>query len=599
MTDASPLEIYAEEKQKHEAALAKHRQQQNLYGWLRLAIVMLTAVLAFYLFSISLLWGGFVVVVGLAAFLALVSIDADNNKKIAHLKILIAINQDELDVLAGRFHHRFDGSSFLPPQHAYAQDLDLLGTASLYQYINRSHSEQGRGRLAQNFLAPLPVENILERQEAVKELAPQYKWRQQMQAILAPTGLTTQTERHVKSWMQKPETEFQGGGWKVFINIYSAVMITLAGFAIFGLIPASIFFFLFILSLVFSGYLGRQAAGVNAELTGIVKEVNVMHQLLKWVEEKKFYASLLQQLQQSVSAGGIKAYGSIRELKALLDRFDLRFNWMLFLFLNGFLLWDVRQVRALHDWKKKNRQTLPLCYELVAEMEALNSLATLHFNQPSWTLPVFSKVHFTFSSTGLGHPLLAEQQRVCSDFNICGEARVALITGSNMAGKSTFLRSLGVNVVLAQMGAPVCAASFTLSPNKLMTSMRIADNLAESTSTFYAELKKLKTIIEAVNRKEPVFVLLDEILRGTNSLDKHTGSEALIRQLIRQKAVAVLATHDVALSALENEIPDAVTNYHFDVQVEGDELFFDYKLKPGVCTSLNASILMKKIGIDV
>jgi DNA mismatch repair ATPase MutS len=308
---------------------------------------------------------------------------------------------------------------------------------------------------------------------------------------------------------------------------------------------------------------------------------------------------LLQRLQQSVTQGEEKAYTKIRKLKSLLDRFDLRFNWFLFPFINGFLLWDVRQIIALNDWKQKNREQIPHWYDLIAQIEVINSLATIHFNCPEWTIPEFSNEHFILKAKTLGHPLIQPAQRVSSDFFLKGVAKVALVTGSNMAGKSTFLRSLGVNVVLAQLGAPVCATEFILSPNKLMSSMRIADNLAENTSTFYAELKKLKTIIEAVNRYEPVFILLDEILRGTNSLDKHTGSEALIRQLIKQKAVAVLATHDVELAKLENEFPEALENYHFDVQVEGEELYFDYKLKHGVCTSLNASILMKKIGIEI
>jgi DNA mismatch repair ATPase MutS len=180
-----------------------------------------------------------------------------------------------------------------------------------------------------------------------------------------------------------------------------------------------------------------------------------------------------------------------------------------------------------------------------------------------------------------------------------GKPKIGLITGSNMAGKSTFLRSLGVNIVLAQMGAPVCASHLLLSPAKLMSSMRIADNLAENTSTFYAELKKLKSIIEAVHRKEPLFILLDEILRGTNSMDRHKGSEALIHQLIKQHAVAILATHDLGLAKLEARHPRFIENYHFDVQVEGEELYFDYRLKQGICNSLNASILMRKIGIDL
>jgi DNA mismatch repair ATPase MutS len=168
-----------------------------------------------------------------------------------------------------------------------------------------------------------------------------------------------------------------------------------------------------------------------------------------------------------------------------------------------------------------------------------------------------------------------------------------------MAGKSTFLRSVGVNIVLAMTGSPVCAGTFTVSNMKVISSMRVNDNLEENTSTFYAELKKLKEVIEAVNRNEKVFLLLDEILRGTNSADRHTGSKALIKQLIHHNAVGLIATHDLELAKLADEFPLKLHNYHFDVQVAGDELYFDYKLKKGVCTSMNASLLMKKIGIEL
>jgi DNA mismatch repair ATPase MutS len=174
-----------------------------------------------------------------------------------------------------------------------------------------------------------------------------------------------------------------------------------------------------------------------------------------------------------------------------------------------------------------------------------------------------------------------------------------LITGSNMAGKSTFLRSIGVNIVLAMMGSPVCAKRLTVSPMKIMSSMRVSDNLEESTSTFYAELKKLKEIIDAVYENKKAFLLLDEILRGTNSADRHTGSKALIKQLIQHKAAGLIATHDLELAKLADEFPGSIHNYHFDVQVANDELYFDYKLKRGVCQSMNASILMKKIGIEL
>ncbi|MBK6380704.1 MAG: hypothetical protein IPF72_13805 [Chitinophagaceae bacterium] len=199
----------------------------------------------------------------------------------------------------------------------------------------------------------------------------------------------------------------------------------------------------------------------------------------------------------------------------------------------------------------------------------------------------------------IGHPLIQADTCVNNPLKIDHNGQLMLVTGSNMAGKSTYLRSIGVNTVLAMAGAPVCARYFCLSPVQVISSMRIADNLEENTSTFYAELKKLKTIIEKVNSNEKVFILLDEILRGTNSLDRHTGSAALIKQLIKHHAACIIATHDVELAKMKNEYPENILNYHFDVQVSNEELYFDYQLKEGVCTSLNASILMKKIGIEL
>ncbi len=235
----------------------------------------------------------------------------------------------------------------------------------------------------------------------------------------------------------------------------------------------------------------------------------------------------------------------------------------------------------------------------MGEFEAISSFATLHFNHPGWSFPVFKEEHFYIDGQEIGHPLINSAKRVNNSVNIENKGRVMIVTGSNMAGKSTYLRSIGINTILAMAGSVVCATAFTLSPVQLLTSMRIADNLEESTSTFYAELKKLKTVIDKVNNNEKVFILLDEILRGTNSYDRHTGAVALTKQLIKQNAAAIIATHDVELAKLKEEYPNNILNYHFDVQVNKQELYFDYRLKEGICTSLNASILMKKIGIEL
>jgi DNA mismatch repair ATPase MutS len=256
-------------------------------------------------------------------------------------------------------------------------------------------------------------------------------------------------------------------------------------------------------------------------------------------------------------------------------------------------------VLQLEKWKEENNKKIDHWFHTLAEFEALSSLGTLAFNHPGWTFPELNTEQPEFTAKELGHPLIDPKKSVVNSYSTIGKAQISIITGSNMAGKSTFLRSVGVNMVLACMGAPVNASHMKISPLKVMSSMRVKDNLEESTSTFYAELKKLKSIIDAVKRKEPVFILLDEILRGTNSHDRHTGSKALIRQLVHEEATGIIATHDLELASLENEFPASIHNFHFDVQIDGPELYFDYTLKKGICQSFNAAILMKKIGIEL
>jgi hypothetical protein len=600
MKEQVAISIYLQEKKEFEERLAKLKKKQNIFGWIRLSVIVITALVAFYLFNSAVLFGISAIVIGIALFLMIVSLDTGNNEKIENFRLLIRINQEEIDSINNHYEYKYDGQEFLPAEHDYAHDLDLFGKYSLYQLANRANSEQGKLLLATNFLNALPVAEIKQRHEALRELSPLYKWRQQLQAISLRTHITVATQKRTEEWLGNGQYIFNQGFWRTFITTYSIITVASAVAAAFDYLPSSVFSLLFVFYFFFSGFLSKRVIRAHHQLDRIVPEIDTLSEMIKWVEEQNFEAPLLKDLQESVRSGKTNAYSEIKELKTILNRFELKVrSTLVFLVINSFLLWDVRQMRALNEWKKKNSEKLPLWYDLIARFEVLNSLSTVHFNYPDWALPDFIDDYFHLNANDVGHPLIKQEKRVSSDFYIKGQGRIALITGSNMAGKSTFLRSLGVNIVLAQIGAPVCATSFVLSPNKLMSSMRIADNLAENTSTFYAELRKLKTIIEAVNRHEPVFILLDEILRGTNSLDKHTGSEALIRQLIKKGAVTVLATHDVALSKLENEYPGCLINYHFDVQVAGEELYFDYKLKHGVCTSLNASILMKKIGIEI
>lgn len=595
----NPTEFYNKRITELQQNLQQLYKKRSLLGWLRFAILTLTALLVYNIWGTDTAMVVVAIIAGLALFLFIVSKDTDNKETIENLETLVTINKQEIEYSNGNYFDRYDGKSLEPENHTYANDLDLFGKASLYQYVNRCNAEKAKALLAERLLQPLHKEQILLNQEATKELAAKPEWRQQLQAFGQKEKITLNTENRVLQWLNEEEKHFTSFFWETFRYVYPCITLSVLILYFLDFINTTIFS-----ALVFCFYLAGLAiskliTGTYNLLSKIVPQVNVLSKELNWFEKESFSSILLTGKQEQIKHNNIKAAEEIEQLKSILNRFDVRLNVFAFIILNTFLWWDLHQMMALKKWKAQNKNLVPKWFNAIASIEVLNSFATLSFNQPQWCYPVISDKHFALEGKEIGHPLIPAQQRINNSFSIAGTAKVDLITGSNMAGKSTFLRSLGINMILAYTGAPVCANSFTLSISKIMSSMRITDNLAENTSTFYAELKKLKSIIEEVNKHENLFILLDEILRGTNSLDRHTGSAALIKQLIKEKAVALIATHDVELAKLENDYPANISNYHFDVQVAGEELYFDYKLKEGICTSLNASLLMKKIGIEL
>lgn len=593
-----PLEQYHLNLSQLDAELKQLYKKRNAISGFRLLVVIITGIVADVAFHNVPLTGWITLAIGLVIFLYLIAQYVNTRNIINNKELLLQINKDEIDYLEGNYYHQFAGEEFQPDDHPYANDMDVFGKASLFQYINRCTSAQGQGMLAGNFLQSVSKDEILSRQAAVKELAYKQYWRQQLQAYGNKAALQLKTQKDILGWLFSPAVIKDY--WKYIAWIFTLAAFALTLLAILEIIPVSAYGPVMLGFTVLSFYFGRRATSVHAQLSNIVEEVETVFQQIKHIEKESFKNIILQQQQQKLkTTAGTSAATEIKGLTGILNRFDARLNMVAIFFLNTFLLWDVRQMLSLEKWKNRNSATVEEWFRTIAETEVLSSLANLSFNHPTWCFPQLSDGYFTLITKDIAHPLLKEDVAVANSFGIEGIGKVALITGSNMAGKSTFLRSLGTNIILAHMGAAVCASSFTTSYTKLMSSMRIADNLAENTSTFYAELKKLETIIKAVNNHERVFILLDEILRGTNSLDKHTGSKAMIIQLIKEQAVAVLATHDVELSELEITYPNGLFNYHFDVQVSNDELYFDYKLKNGVCQNLNASLLMKKIGIEL
>ncbi|MEP6749809.1 MAG: hypothetical protein ABJB86_18875 [Bacteroidota bacterium] len=583
-----------------EAQLSLLKKRKNRISWLRLAVIVLVAADVWYVYRASVLFTIVIAALLIAAFVRLIILAANNSTAIENTKRLIIIIKNEIAVAGGVYTQLPNGADFLYPTHNYANDLDIFGRASVYQYINRTHSQQGNTILANWLLQPSAMEVIADRQAAVKELAPQYKWRQQLEAYGMEEPVTIATEKKVVEWVQQENKFSDKIGWKILRWMYPIITLTLVVLYAADMLETKWFTAAYIIALGVSGVIKKMIFPQYNMLDKIVPEVDALFKSAQCIESNPFHNNYLVQLQQYFLSNGIRSSVAIKKLKSILDNFDASLNLLLAIILNPLLLWDLQLVFQLEKWRTDNKTKTLHWFAALGEMEAVSTIANLHFNHPAWIFPEFDNMqHGTFQARDMGHPLIPENKMVYNSFSTHGNAQVALITGSNMAGKSTFLRSTAVNIVLAMMGAPVCAKEMKLSPMRVISSMRVADNLEESTSTFYAELKKLKSIIECVNNHEKVFVLLDEILRGTNSLDRHTGSKALIKQLINKNAVAMLATHDVELAQLQNDYPANIHNYHFDAQIANEELYFDYKLKEGICKSINASILMKKIGIEL
>lgn len=598
-TSSTAAQFYKQQLSTLNSQLNELLKRKRILGWVRLVILVVAGVCAWYVWPTGLLYAVAVFITGLALFLFAVRKDFANRDAISHCKHLITINHQELLYLQHQFTNQKDGSEFYTDAHPYAGDLDIFGRASLYQYINRTTSQQGNRCLANWLQQPADASTILARQAAVKELCSNTSWRQELQAYAQDTAITIAAEEKLANWLNEETLFVHKTYWHVIRYLFPAIALTTLFCYLFDVITYQRFLQASLLFALIAFGITRFIVPLYRKLNKINGELETLSNSVRCIEQASFKDPLLQSLKQRFYHHATPASKQIFQLKQIFNRFDYRLNPVVFIPLNVFLIWDLQLVLQLENWKQKNNRQINHWFRALAELESLSSIATLSFNHPSWSFPVLQTNEPVFEALQLGHPLIDAQKNVLNDFNTKGSEQINLITGSNMAGKSTFLRSVGVNMVLACMGAPVCAQQLTVSPLRVMSSMRIKDNLEESTSTFYAELKKLKQIIDAVNNNEPVFILLDEILRGTNSNDRHTGSKALIKQLLQHKATGILATHDLELANLANDHPTTVHNYHFDVQVYADELYFDYKLKRGICRSMNASILMKKIGIEL
>ncbi len=527
------------------------------------------------------------------AFVIVVRIDVNLLEKKRFISKQLFTIENEIGVLQN-LENKFDNGSNFASDENYTDDLDVFGRYSVFHLINRCSTHHGLLLLAERLKQPYTQKSVIENyQEAVKNYSSQPITREHVIAAGLVMEENSGTLDDVSGWMQT-EQKFEGKMMPQVLRF----LLPIINFATAWYWLSEGNYLPFILSVIVTWiYLGSSSAYIHKQHQLIGKKNDILNQyagiLFHFSHIEPSSSAYLHQLKEQASV----AFAEIKKLSKLSELFDQRLNMLVFILLNTFFLYDIQVIIRLEKWKTKNRHAFPGWLKAVADIEYLNSLSAFSFNNPDFSFPQLTEDSKTILAVQLSHPLIAPSERVYNDFVLGKNEKLMLITGSNMSGKSTFLRSIGINVLLAQCGAPVCAQSFQLMPVRMLTCIRITDSLHEHTSYFMAELKKLQQIIHALREDIFSLVLIDEILRGTNSDDKHHGSQKYIEQLISFPCLSLFATHDVQLGQMEQTYPGLVGNYCFESTIQDNEIYFDYKLHKGVSKNRNASFLMKKMEI--
>lgn len=508
------------------------------------------------------------------------------------------IIQEELQALSGDYSSFEDGKEYANPEHPYSFDLDIFGRRSLFQSINRTCTFFGKVRLAEWLQNHLHEKTSIEkRQEMVREISEHTLFREQFRvAGLVHHGQSSDAEK-IQAWSQSPAQYLHAGWVKAFIwgvpVINSLLLITsLAGWTSFSWLGLSFGIFL-----VLSFGIIKRATYIQETYGKQLKSLNGYARLIALAKAEEWKSAGMQELMERFNLNGQSPVQALQQLSKELDRLDLRNNQFLYVLLEGSIFFQLQEIVRIERWKARYGQHISKWLETVGELDALCSLGTFAYNHPQYTYPELTEKPFCFLATQMGHPLMPASQCVKNDATIPSRPFFLIITGANMAGKSTYLRTIGVNYLLACIGAPVCCERLKLHPNQLITSLRTSDSLSDNESYFFAELKRLKRIIDLLNQGQQLFIILDEILKGTNSMDKQKGSFDLIRQFMQLKANGIIATHDLLLGSLIKQFPEEIRNYCFEADIKENELTFSYKLREGVAQNMNACFLMKKMGI--
>ncbi len=582
--------FYKEQLQISENLIQIGVKKVRLFTFLRLLVF------AIFGSALYLLWGNTVVfslvlITGIAAFLVMVSQSVDAKLALEKAKELKRINEAEMLALHGDWSSFESGKEFLNGIHAFSNDLDLFAPKGVFGFLNRTVSSQGKKALAKILLEG--SENPKQINEIIEALSKEIAWTQKFRVSGSINSREKGVNQSFNNWFDQKIVNPKWVKW--MINIIPSISVPALILYNFDLISSTVFGIVLTASMSITGRLVKSTNVIAESVSKYAVKAAVMLDQIQALNELKVENDSLQKIKNEFSRSELNAVVGLKQFLNINKQLDLRMNILISIPLNIFFAWDLIQRNAVEKWKIKYENAFLEWEETLVKLEVYVSGATVKFNAPDSIFADFSE-DMSIKVVGLIHPLLNKSKAISNDVNFDQSNQFIILTGPNMAGKSTFLRSLGLTFVFANAGFPVYAEIAKIPKVKLYSSMRTSDDLSNESSYFHAELMRLKFIMDALNQNQSVFILLDEILKGTNSKDKEEGSKKFLRKLQSKGAKGIIATHDLSLCEL-SESNAVFTNACFDSIIEGENLFFDYKLKAGICKNMNASFLLKKMDL--
>jgi len=568
--------------------LKKVQKKYRLLTFLRLIFFLMSGNSFFIFWGSFLLFPSFILFFGLFLFAVRRSVDAKYERD--KVQTLISINENELKSLSGDWSMFEDGTEFRNGNHPFSLDMDIFGKKSIFQLVNRTVSTQGKKKLATTLAEG--TDKISVNNACIEDLSSEMNWCQEF----ISEGLVRKGEGDIQTSLNslsKLDLNLTNS-FKVFrfllpiIAILSVVLVSI------GLISSSAFSVILVVNISIIANRLKRTNSIANSLTFQSNRVKVIEKQLELYRKLQVKNELFKNEQDTFLNLGNGILSQVEELDKIMGRFDIRMNFILGILLNGFLAWDFQVLFQLKKWLDKNGSQLEIWEDKLAELEVWISGAVYKFNHPNSTFATINTEDDSIEIVGLSHPFVDQSKTVLNDVNIKSSENFIIITGPNMAGKSTYLRSLGLTFAFSNAGFPILAQSCKLPLLKLFSSMRTSDDLTVESSYFHAELVRLRFIMDAIERGEKVFIILDEILKGTNSKDKEIGSAKFLQKLKRLNSKGIIATHDLSLCELStNDI--SFRNMYFDSTIEGENLSFDYRINEGVCKNMNASFLLKQM----